>query len=183
VARRLRIQAAGAHYHVGVRGNNKAPVFTTGEDRERFIVLFGDVVERCGWRCYAYCLMENHFHLALMTPEPNLGAGMRRLNQIYAQWFNHRHDRVGHLFEQRYWSRLLETESDVLAVVRYIIANPVRAGLCEEAAEWPWSSARASAGIARAPAFLDLGLVLGQIEVDETCHNSVPKQARRHSGV
>jgi REP element-mobilizing transposase RayT len=99
--------------------------------------------------------MENHFHLALTTPEPNLGAGMRRLNQIYAQWFNHRHDRVGHLFEQRYWSRLLEDEAHVVAVVTYIAANPVRAGLCERPEQWPWSSARAAAGVARAPSFLD----------------------------
>jgi REP element-mobilizing transposase RayT len=155
MARPLRLQAAGAHYHVGVRGNNKARVFLTVEDRERFLVLLGDVVERYSWRCYAYCLMENHFHLALTTPEPNLGAGMRRLNQIYAQWFNHRHDRVGHLFEQRYWSRLLEDEAHVVAVVRYIAANPVRAGLCERPEQWPWSSARAAAGVARAPSFLD----------------------------
>jgi putative transposase len=118
MARPLRLQAAGAHYHVGVRGNDKAPVFLTVEDRERFLVLLGDVVERYRWRCYAYCLMENHFHLALTTPEPNLGAGMPRLNQIYAQWFNHRHDRVGHLFEQRYWSRILEDEARVVAVVK-----------------------------------------------------------------
>jgi putative transposase len=155
MARRLRVQAAGAHYHVGVRGNDKAPVFLSDEDRERFMVLLADVVERFGWRCCAYCLMENHYHLALMTPEPNLGAGMRRLNQIYAQWFNHRHDRVGHLFEQRYWSRLLETEADVLAVVRYIAGNPVRAGLCDRPEEWPWSSAGASAGVVRAPSLLD----------------------------
>lgn len=77
MARRLRVQAAGAHYHVGVRGNDKAPVFLSDEDRERFIVLLADVVERFGWRCFAYCLMENHYHLALMTPEPNLAAGMR----------------------------------------------------------------------------------------------------------
>ena len=155
MARRLRLQVAGAHYHVGVRGNDKAPVFLGAEDRERFIALLADVVERFGWRCYAYCLMENHYHLALMTPEPNLGAGMGRLNQIYAQWFNHRHDRVGHLFEQRYWSRLLESEAHMVAVVRYIAANPVRAGLCERPEEWRWSSARATAGLVRAPSFLD----------------------------
>ena len=157
MARRLRVQAAGAHYHVGVRGNDKGPIFLTNEDRERFLVLLGDVVGRYGWRCYAYCLMENHFHLALMTPEPNLGAGMGRLNQIYAQWFNHRHDRVGHLFEQRYWSRLLESEAYVLAVVQYICANPARARLCNRPAEYPWSSARVTAGHARVPSFLDVG--------------------------
>jgi REP element-mobilizing transposase RayT len=155
MARRLRVQAAGAQYHVGVRGNDRGPVFLTDEDRERFLRLLADVVGRYGWRCYAYCLMENHYHLALMTPEPNLGAGMRRLNQIYAQWFNRRHDRVGHLFEQRYWSRLIETEADVFAVVRYICANPVRARLCDRPEEWPWSSARVTTGLVRVPSFLD----------------------------
>ncbi len=152
MARPLRVQAAGAHYHVGARGIDKARVFLTDEDHDRFLVLLGDVVERCGWRCHAYCLMSNHYHLALTTPEPNLGAGMRRLNQVYAQWFNHRHDRVGHLFEQRYWSRVLETEvGHVHASSRYIVANPVRAGLAEtpaattlveRSARWPASPPR-----------------------------------------
>jgi REP-associated tyrosine transposase len=156
MARPLRVQAAGAHYHVGVRGNDKAAVFLSDEDRERFLRLLEDVVERYRWRCYGYCLMQNHYHLALMTPQPNLGAGMRRLNQIYAQWFNHRHDRVGHLFEQRYWSRLLLGEADVVAVARYIAANPVRAGLCGRPEDWSWSSARALQGLCRPPAFLDV---------------------------
>jgi putative transposase len=164
--RRNRVQAAGAHYHVGVRGNDKADMFTSDEDRHRFLTVLADVVERYGWRCYAYCLMSNHYHLALTTPEPNLGAGMGRLNQLYAQWFNHRHDRVGHLFQERYWSELLETETHVLAVVRYIAANPVRAGLCRRPREWPWSSARATAGIVPAPAFLDVGWVLRQFAAD-----------------
>jgi REP element-mobilizing transposase RayT len=159
MARPLRVQAAGAHYHVGARGVDKAPVFLSDEDRERFLILLGDIVERCGWRCHAYCLMANHYHLALTTPEPNLGAGMRRLNQVYAQWFNHRHDRIGHLFEQRYWSQLLEAETNVLAVVRYVVQNPVRAGLVATPPAYPWSSASAMYGLASPPSFLDLAWV------------------------
>jgi REP element-mobilizing transposase RayT len=156
MARPLRVQAAGAHYHVGARGIDRGPVFLSDEDRERFLVMLGDVVERYGWRCHAYCLMPNHYHLALTTPEPNLGAGMGRLNQVYAQWFNHRHDRVGHLFEQRYWSRLLEAEERFLAVARYIVANPVRAGLADTPNGYPWSSARAMNEVTAPPRFLDL---------------------------
>ena len=166
MARRNRVQVAGAHYHVAVRGNDKADVFLTDEDRERFLTILEDVVDRYGWRCYAYCLMTNHYHLALTTPEPNLGAGMGRLNQLYAQWFNHRHDRIGHLFQERYWSDVLETEAHMLAVIRYIAANPVRAGLCQRPREWPSSSARATAGIAPAPGFLDVEWVLKQFAAD-----------------
>ena len=160
MARKNRIQVAGGHYHVATRGTAKCAIFTTDEDRRRFLLVLGRVVEQFGWRLYAYCLMENHYHLALTTPEANLGMGMSRLNQLYAQWFNHRHDRVGHLFQERYWSQLLENESHVLAVVRYIAANPVRAGLCDRAREWPWSSARATAGIDPVPRFLDIAWLL-----------------------
>jgi putative transposase len=170
MARPLRVQAAGAHYHVGARGIDKGPVFLSDEDRIRFLVLLGDVVARYGWRCHAYCLMPNHYHLALTTPEPNLGAGMGRLNQVYAQWFNHRHDRVGHLFEQRYWSRLLEAEARVFGVARYIVENPVRAGLAPTPDAYPWSSARAMDGRAAAPRFLDLTWVR---EPAADCHESV----------
>jgi len=166
MARRNRIQAAGAHYHVGVRGNDRADVFTTDEDREYFLVVLADIVRRYRWRCYAYCLMTNHYHLALTTPDPNLGAGMGRLNQLYAQWFNRRHDRIGHLFQERYWSHVIETDERMLAVVRYVAANPVRAGLCGRAEQWRWSSARATAGLAATPDFLDVGWLLGRLAPD-----------------
>jgi REP element-mobilizing transposase RayT len=180
MARPLRVQAAGAHYHVGARGIDKAPVFLSDEDHGRFLVLLEDVVARYGWRCHAYCLMPNHYHLALTTPEPNLGAGMGRLNQVYAQWFNHRHDRVGHLFEQRYWSRLIEAESRFFAVARYIVENPVRAGLAETANDYRWSSAGAMNGLSGPPRFLDLTWVG---ELAEDCHESVTTSAQPAFGV
>jgi len=180
MARPLRVQAAGAHYHVGARGIDRGPVFLSDEDRGRFLVMLGDVVERYGWRCHAYCLMPNHYHLALTTPEPNLGIGMGRLNQVYAQWFNHRHDRVGHLFEQRYWSRLFETETRFFAVARYIVENPVRAGLADTPTDYRWSSARAMNGVADRPRFLDLTWV-GLLAAD--CHESVTTSAPPPFGV
>jgi REP-associated tyrosine transposase len=166
VARRNRTQVAGGHYHVSARGTAKAAIFTSDEDRLRFLAVLEDVVERCGWRLYAYCLMDNHYHLALTTPEANLGSGMSRLNQLYAQWFNLRHDRNGHLFQERYWSELLESDSHVLAVVRYIAANPVRAGMCSRPRDWRWSSARATAGLDPVPRFLDVAWVLSTFAAD-----------------
>lgn len=166
MARPLRVQAPGAHYHVGARGNDGKAVFVSDEDRRRFLALLGHVVDRYGWRLYAYCLMDNHYHLALSTPEPNLGVGMGRLNQLYVQWFNHRHDRTGHLFARRYWSTVLESDAHMVAVIRYIATNPVRAGLCERPRDWPWSSAPATAGLVPTPPFLDVGWVLRQLATD-----------------
>jgi hypothetical protein len=104
--------------------------------------------------------MDSHYHLAIMTPHPNLGRGMGRLDGLYAQWFNHRHDRIGHLFQERYWSELLQSESHMLAVIRYIAVNPVPAGMCQRPRHWPWSSARATAGLEPCPDFLDVDWVL-----------------------
>jgi putative transposase len=137
-------------------------------------------VERCRWRCHAYCLMPNHYHLALTTPDPNLGVGMGRLNQVYARWFNHRHDRVGHLFEQRYWSRLIEAEADFFGVAHYIVANPVRAGLAPTPEAYPWSSARAMGGLAAPSRFLDLAWVR---ELAAEYHESVTTSAPLPFGV
>jgi len=141
-------------------------VFRSDEDRRRFLALLGDAVDHYGWHIYAYCLMGNHYHLALSTPRPNLGAGMGRLNQLYVQWFNRRHDRTGHLFERRYWSAVVESDAHMLALIRYIAENPARAGLCERARDWPWSSARATAGLAPVPRFLDVEWVRGQFAAD-----------------
>jgi putative transposase len=160
------MQAPGAYYHVGARGNDKTDLFVSDEDRRRFLALLGDVVDKYGWRVYAYCLMGNHYHLALSTPRPNLSAGMGRLNQLYVQWFNRRHDRTGHLFERRYWSAPVESEAHMLALIRYIVANPVRAGICRRPRDWAWSSARATAGLVPVPRFLDVEWVLSQFAAD-----------------
>jgi putative transposase len=156
MARQNRIQFHGANYHVGNRGVAKATVFHSDEDRHQFIAMLAGVIDEHGWICSSYCLMRNHYHLTLTTPEPNLGAGMGRLSQLYAQWFNHRHDRVGHLFQQRYWSQVIHTDEELSAAVLYILDNPVRAGVCSRPEQWRWSSARATAGLVPLPKFLDL---------------------------
>jgi len=98
------------------------------------------VVRRCRWRVHAYCLMTNHFHLLIETPKPNLSSGMQRLKSDYAAYFNDRHSFVGHLFQQRFGSRLIETERHLEKALRYIAFNPVVAGLCKRPSDWRWSS-------------------------------------------
>jgi putative transposase len=121
-------------------------VFRGVADRRIFLALLGTVVERFSWQCLTYCLMDNHYHVLVRTPEPNLGAGMQRLNGRYAQDFNRRHRRSGHLWEQRYGSVLLEADAHLAQAIGYIALNPVRAGLCERPEDWPWSAHRALAG-------------------------------------
>src|SRR5262249_24281953 len=90
VARPPRLQAAGGAFHITAGGNRRQPIFNDDRDRERFLRLLTDVIRRSGWRCHAFCLMPNHYHLLIETPEPNLSTGMYRLNGSYAQWFNRR---------------------------------------------------------------------------------------------
>jgi putative transposase len=146
---------------VGSRGVDKQPIFgVTRWDRERFIEFLGHVVDACGWRCHAYCLMGNHFHLVLDTPGANLAAGMQYLKGCYAQWFNAYRGREGTLFERRYWYRIATSEAHVLSFARYVVLNPVRAGLCRSPEEWPWSSFAATVGLEPRPAFLHTETVL-----------------------
>src|SRR5712691_10295212 len=127
MARPLRLEFPGALYHVTSRGNARQKIFLDAQDRHLFLDVFGEEVAQQGWRCYAYCLMDNHYHLLIETPEPNLVAGMRRLNGVYTQAFNRRHGRVGHLFQGRYKSILIDKDSYGLELSRYIVLNPLRA--------------------------------------------------------
>jgi putative transposase len=163
MARQLRHEHPGAVYHVTSRGNARAVLFHGEPDVLLFLTTLARVVKETGWICHAYCLMPNHFHLVLETPKPNLAAGMRRLNSTFAQGFNKRHSRVGHVLQGRYHSVLIGKESHLLEVCRYVALNPVRARLCTAPGSWPWSSYRASAGLAPRPEFLTVSWILGQI--------------------
>ena len=110
--------------------------------------------------------MGNHYHLVVETPEPTLAAGMHLINGSFAQYYNYRHRRTGHLFEARYHSELITTEAHLLETYRYVVLNPVRAGLCEHPEDWPWSSYRALAGIGEGVSFLDVGHALRRIGLD-----------------
>jgi REP element-mobilizing transposase RayT len=143
VPRAPRLQIADGVYHVTVRGNDRQRIFSNDGERRRFMALLAEVKGRCAWQLLAYCLMSNHYHLLLKTPNANLAEGMHRLNGVYAQAFNRWHRRTGHLFQSRYGARLVDTDGHLLSTIRYIARNPVRAGLCADPAEWPWSSHRA----------------------------------------
>jgi putative transposase len=161
-----RLQIPGGIYHLGCRGVRREAIYTNSGDYELFGDIFWRVVQRFEWRCHTYCLMPNHYHLLLETPAPNLSAGMQRLNSTYAQWYNELYGFSGHVFERRFFSRLVESSYDLLELVRYIMLNPVRAGICDDASGWRWSSYRALAGEARRAPFLTCDWLLAQFGRD-----------------
>lgn len=162
MARPLRIEYPGAVYHITARGNAREDIFLEESDRYRFLDTLSRVVVRYNWLCHAYCLLDNHYHLLIETPDPNLSLGMRQLNGIYTQSFNRDHRRVGHVFQGRFKSILVEKETYLLELCRYVVLNPVRAGLVTEPGAWPWSSYRATALGSAVPGFLTIDWVLGQ---------------------
>ncbi len=156
-----RLEYAGAMYHVTARGNARQTIFHDGYDYAAFLRELSKVVPRFGWLCHGYCLMPNHYHLLVETPDPNLGRGMLRVNGSYARKHNHRHARVGHVFQGPYDAKLVETDEHLLELCRYVALNPVRAGLCADPADWPWSSFRALVGLECAPPYLHVHRVRG----------------------
>jgi putative transposase len=162
VARPLRLEFAGAFYHLTARGNARAKIFLDDGDRGLFLALLSKEITQQGWRCYAFCLMGDHYHLLIETPEANLVSGMRRLNGVYTQAFNRRHGRVGHVFQGRYKAILVDKDSYAQELCRYIVLNPVRAGIVKRPQDWRWSSYRATAGQSAAPIWLDADWVLRQ---------------------
>jgi len=166
MARPLRLEYEGALYHVTSRGNTQQEIFSDNRDRERFLGILADVVTRYRWICHAYCLMSNHYHLMIETPEAGLSRGMQLLNGVYTQWFNHQHKRVGHLFQGRFKGILVEKDNYLLELARYIVLNPVRAKMVHSVHDWPWSSYRATAGEEQVPAFLSVDWILIQFDTD-----------------
>jgi putative transposase len=162
MARPLRIQYAGAVYHITARGNEKKAIFKEDRDRKSFLDILANVEKRYHWLCHTYCLMGNHYHLLVETPDSNLALGMRQLNGVYTQLFNRRHRRCGHLFQGRYKSILIQKESHLLEVCRYVVLNPVRAGMATRPGEWRWSSYRAVAGKEKAHSCLKREWILSQ---------------------
>lgn len=123
------------------------------------------VIHLYGWKCSAYCLMGSHFHLIVETPRANLSRGMQHLCGSYAQWFNWKYGRRGHLFGGRFASALIVREEHFLEAHRYVALNPVRANLCRQPESWQWGSFRALAGLEPAPKFLDADAVLGAFSI------------------
>lgn len=154
MARPLRIEYPGAFYHIICRGNGKQNIYINDKDREEFLITLDDIVSRYNWLCYAYCLMSNHYHLLIETPDANLSIGMKQLNGIYAQNFNRKRNNVGHIFQGRFKAKLVQKENYLLRLCRYIILNPVRGGIIKFPEQWKWSSYLAMLGEVKAPKFL-----------------------------
>jgi putative transposase len=160
MSRPLRIEYPGALYHITVRGNRKKNIFFNNSDRELFLKILATVIKTHNWLCHAYCLMDNHYHLLIETPDANLSAGMRDLNGIYTQAHNKKHNIVGRLFQGRFKSFVIEKEPYLLEVARYIVLNPVRAGFVEHSKDWKWSSYSYTAYNKKVPEWLVVEWVL-----------------------
>ena len=146
MSRPLRIEYAGALYHVTSRGDRREDIYHDDEDRQIWLDVFSQVCSRFNWRCHAWCQMDNHYHVLLETAEGNLSQGMRQLNGVYTQKSNRRHGRVGHVFQGRYKAILVERNEYLLELCRYVVLNPIRAGMVSDLDEWSWSSYRAMIG-------------------------------------
>ncbi|MGL1833103.1 REP-associated tyrosine transposase [Rhodocyclaceae bacterium SMB388] len=160
MARPLRIEFPGALYHVMSRGDRREDIFWDDGDRTIFLDTLGDVVSRFNWQCHAYCLMDNHYHLMVATPDGNLSKGMRHLNGVFTQVTNRRHRRSGHVFQGRYKAILVDGDNYLLELARYIVLNPVRARIVASAADYPWSSYRATVGMTDPPPWLTTDTLL-----------------------
>jgi REP element-mobilizing transposase RayT/AraC-like DNA-binding protein len=161
MARPLRIEFPGAVYHVTSRGDRREPIFVDDEDRRSMLAVVEQAMARFDAQVLAYCLMGNHYHLVLNTRQANLSRLMRHLNGVTTQNFNRRHGKVGHLFQGRFKAILVDRESYLLEVCRYVELNPVRAGIVDEPGAWPWSSFRAHVGQADPAPWLDTSGVHG----------------------
>lgn len=162
MARPLRLELAGGLYHVTSRGDRREDIYLDDTDREIWLKIFAAVCARYGWVCHAWCQMTNHYHVVIETAAGNLAAGMRQLNGVYTQSFNRRHGRVGHVFQGRYKAILVDRDGYLLELARYVVLNPVRAGLVADVADWPWSSYPAMLARRAPPPWLQRDWLLGQ---------------------
>ena len=162
MARPLRLEYAGALYHITSRGDRREDIYLDDEDREAWLEVLTTTCERFNWVVHAYCQMSNHYHLLVETVDGNLSRGMRQLNGIYTTKFNRRHGLVGHLFQGRYKSILVQKGDHLLELSRYVVLNPLRAGMVDRLEEWRWGSYLAVTGQQAAPKWLDCDWLLNQ---------------------
>ena len=162
MARPLRLELAGALYHVTSRGDGREDIYLSDDDRQAWLETLAQVCERFNWVCHAYCQMGNHYHLLIETPDANLSKGMRQLNGVYTQRFNRSHQRVGHVFQGRFKAILVEKDSYLLELARYVVLNPLRARMIRQLDQWPWSSYPATCGRVAKPDWLQTDFILSQ---------------------
>lgn len=179
MTRPLRIEFPGAIYHVTSRGDRREPIFDDDADRELLLAIVARTLERCDAQMLAYCLMGNHYHFVLHTRRANLSALMQQLNGIYTQAYNRRHGKSGHLFQGRFKAILVDRDSYLLEVCRYVELNPVRAGLVEQPGDWPWSSYRAHCLEGESPPWLDTDGLHGYLLAMEASAPALKRRAAR----
>ena len=150
------------------RGNNKQPIFIDDADYAAYLARLELVTARFGVTCLAFCLLPNHVHLLLRPDQLTISRMMHHLNSGYCQAFNKRHERVGHVLQGRFLARLVDNDLYRWRVVRYIVRNPVAAGLTETAEAWRWSSFGPTAGLTPAPRFLDVRSVWAMFDSKNT---------------
>ncbi|MCP4991239.1 MAG: transposase [Colwellia sp.] len=160
MARPLRIEFDGAFYHVTSRGNARQNIYLNGSDYLLFLDTLTDVCKRYNWLIHAYCLMTNHYHLVVETPEGNLSLGMRQLNGVYTQRFNRKHGRVGHIFQGRFKSVLVDSDSYYITLIRYVIQNPLRANMVKQVGDYSWCSYNSIIGKCQAADWLQVDSLL-----------------------
>ena len=164
MSRPLRLEFPGALYHITSRGDRREDIYEDDTDRGKFLTIFESVISRFNWVCYAYCLMGNHYHLLVQTPDSNLSKGMRQLNGVYTQAYNRRHNKTGHLFQGRYKAILVDEDAYLLELSRYIVLNPVKANLVKQVDDWQWGSYRSMIGSALLPEWLSGDYLLAQFD-------------------
>jgi len=162
MSRPLRIEFPEALYHITSRGDRREDIYDDESDRNAFLDIFAATIDRYNWVCYAYCLMSNHYHLLIQTPDGNLSKGMRQLNGVYTQSYNRRHKKIGHLFQGRFKGILVEEDAYLLELSRYIVLNPVKAGMVNQVGGWPWSSYASMIGEHQSPDWLSSDYLLSQ---------------------
>ena len=145
--RKARIWFPGASYHIMCRGNHRHDIFKDEEDRQVYLTLLRETKKENDFYLHSYCLMTNHVHLHIETADINISIIMKRINLLYAQFFNNKYNFVGHLFQDRFKSELIETDQYHLEIGRYIHLNPVRAKITELTIDYTWSSYREYMGI------------------------------------
>ncbi len=161
MARPLRIEYAGAYYHITARGNERREIFLNDQDREKFLSYLETANQRYGAGIHIYCLMSNHYHLLLGTPLGNLSQIMRHINGAYTNYFNAKRHRAGHLLQGRYKAIVVDVDEYAGELSRYIHLNPVRAGMTNEPEEYRWSSYQYYAGKGKPPKWLTIEFILG----------------------
>ena len=162
MSRPLRLEFAGALYHVTSRGDRREDIYLDERDREAWLEVVSEVCNRFNWIIHAYCQMTNHYHLLVETIDGNLSKGMRQLNGVYTQRFNRHHRMVGHLYQGRYKAILVQKENYLLELARYVVLNPVRAGMVNQPEDWHWSSYPVMIGLSDVAEWLDVDWLLSQ---------------------